>query len=54
MTEKDNQLFCDKCNRAVDETFNVRLGSIMSFELCDKCERDLELIVIDFIHGVKE
>ena len=54
MTEKDGRLFCDKCNRAVDETFNVRLGNIMNFDLCDRCERELELIVIDFLHGVKE
>jgi hypothetical protein len=54
MTKKEDQVFCDKCDRPVEETFNVRLGKMMNFELCDKCERDLELIVIDFIHGVKE
>ena len=54
MTEKDGQLFCDKCGESVDETYNVKLGNIISFELCDNCERDLELIVIDFLHGVKE
>ena len=54
MSEKNDQLYCDKCCRSVDEINNVRLGNIMNFDLCDKCERELELIVIDFIHGVKE
>ena len=54
MTEKDGQLYCDKCHDEVDDAFSAKLGNIMNFDLCDRCERELELIVIDFLHGVKE
>ena len=54
MTTQDGQLYCDKCHDAVDEAFSAKLGNIMNFDLCDICERDLELIIIDFLHGVKE
>ncbi len=54
MTDKDRELSCNKCGKKVGEVYNVKLGKIMNFELCDSCERDLELIVIDFVHGVKE
>ena len=54
VTEKDGQLYCDKCHDEVDDAFSAKLGNIMNFDLCDRCERELELIVIDFLHGVKE
>ncbi len=54
MTEKNGQLYCDKCHQPVDEVYSVKLGNIMSFDLCDDCERQLELFAIDFLHGVKE
>ena len=54
MTTQDGQLYCDKCHDAADEAFSAKLGNIMNFDLCDRCERELELIIIDFLHGVKE
>ncbi|MCL4447073.1 MAG: hypothetical protein M1556_01440 [Candidatus Thermoplasmatota archaeon] len=54
MVERNGTLICDKCGKAVEKIYAVALGNIMKIELCDDCERDLELFVIDFIHGVKE
>jgi DNA-directed RNA polymerase subunit RPC12/RpoP len=54
MTTKDGELLCDKCGRKVEQLSSVNIGDIMSFDLCGRCERDLEIIVLDFMHGVKE
>ena len=54
MTDRNGELFCDKCGRKVKEVRPVTIGNIMSFDLCGNCERDLEIIVLDFMHGVKE
>ena len=54
MVTKDDRIICDKCGSDSSEIHSVTLGNIMKFDLCDNCERNLELIVIDFIHGVKE
>ncbi len=54
MVERNEELICGKCGKRVQKTYSVELGSMMKFELCDDCERYLELIVIDFMHGVKE
>jgi NAD-dependent SIR2 family protein deacetylase len=54
MTVIDGEVYCDKCKKSFEGTYNVKLGNMMSFDLCGKCERELELIVIDFMHGVKE
>ena len=54
MVERNGNLICDKCGKAVEKTYAVAIGKIMKLELCDDCVRVLEIFVIDFIHGVKE
>ena len=53
MTERVGQMYYSRCHEAVDETCRLKLASIMNFNSYIRFKRLLELIVIDFLHGVK-